>query len=208
MATADQPTTRRSTWAWCLFKENHTRNPCGSACCGLRVAMWIAHAGGKFRHDLLEKSQKIGGASWYFSMLSGSGVDLTLRRWVCKRCKGAYQTSPRHPRVFASASLSFHTQESRKGWFLEESFCKNVRLSWLWRSGCQMYCCARFPWAFFSWLTLDSPETTSAKTPFSWFLTHLDSFFEAASLLVSAPAVIKHINMLTKVSACPIHPRI
>ena len=32
---ADQPTTRRSTWTWCFFKENHTRNPCGSACCGL-----------------------------------------------------------------------------------------------------------------------------------------------------------------------------
>ena len=32
---ADQPTTRRSTWTWCLFKENHTRNPCGSACCRL-----------------------------------------------------------------------------------------------------------------------------------------------------------------------------
>ena len=32
---ADQPTTRRSTWISCLFKENHTRNPCGSACCGL-----------------------------------------------------------------------------------------------------------------------------------------------------------------------------
>ena len=32
---ADQPTTRRSTWISCLFKENHARNPCGSACCGL-----------------------------------------------------------------------------------------------------------------------------------------------------------------------------
>ena len=26
---------------------------------GLRVAMWIAHVGGKFRHGLLEKSLKI-----------------------------------------------------------------------------------------------------------------------------------------------------
>ena len=28
---------------------------------GLRVAMWITHLGGKFRHGLLEKSLKIGG---------------------------------------------------------------------------------------------------------------------------------------------------
>ena len=53
---ADQPTTRWSTWTWCLFKGSHTRNPCGSACCGLRVAMWITRVGGKFRHGLLEKS--------------------------------------------------------------------------------------------------------------------------------------------------------
>ena len=32
---AEQPTTCQSIWTWCLFKENHTRNPCGSACCGL-----------------------------------------------------------------------------------------------------------------------------------------------------------------------------
>ena len=40
-----------------FLKENHTRNPFRSACCGLvcRVAMWIAHVGGKFRHGLLEK---------------------------------------------------------------------------------------------------------------------------------------------------------
>ena len=55
----DQPTTRRFTWTWGLFKENHTRNPCGSACCGLaglRFAMWITRVGGKFRYGLLEKS--------------------------------------------------------------------------------------------------------------------------------------------------------
>ena len=32
---ADQPATHRSTWTSCLFKENHTRNPCGSVWCGL-----------------------------------------------------------------------------------------------------------------------------------------------------------------------------
>ena len=32
---ADQPTTRRFTWTWGLFKENHARSLCGSACCGL-----------------------------------------------------------------------------------------------------------------------------------------------------------------------------
>ena len=32
---ADQHTTRRSTWTWCLLKAYNTRNPCGSACCGL-----------------------------------------------------------------------------------------------------------------------------------------------------------------------------
>ena len=36
-----QPTISRSTWTWCPFKENHTRNPCGSACCGL-----VCSAGG------------------------------------------------------------------------------------------------------------------------------------------------------------------
>ena len=41
---ADQPTTRPSTWTLCLFKENHTRNPCGSASCGLVCGpMWGAN---------------------------------------------------------------------------------------------------------------------------------------------------------------------
>ena len=31
----DEPSTRRSTWTWCLLKENHARSPCGLACCGL-----------------------------------------------------------------------------------------------------------------------------------------------------------------------------
>ena len=58
---ADQPTTRRSTWISCLFKEIKARNPCGSACCGLVCGspcgppMW----GGKFRHGLLEKSLSV-----------------------------------------------------------------------------------------------------------------------------------------------------
>ena len=46
---ADQPTTRQSTWTWVLFKDTHTRNTCGWACCGLVCRspcgspMWVAN---------------------------------------------------------------------------------------------------------------------------------------------------------------------
>ena len=52
-----------------------------------------------------------------------------------------------------------------------------VRLSWLWRSECQMYCWAKYPWVFFVsfGVTLDSAETPFAKTPLSWFLTWVGS---------------------------------
>ena len=54
---ADQPTTRRSTWTWGLFEENHTRDPYGLACCGLVCGSPCgSHVGGKFRYGLLEKS--------------------------------------------------------------------------------------------------------------------------------------------------------
>ena len=49
----------RSIWIACFFKENRTRNPCGPVLwAGLRVSMWIAHMGGKFRYGLLKKSLK------------------------------------------------------------------------------------------------------------------------------------------------------
>ena len=47
-----------------------------------------------------------------------------------------------------------------------------VSFSWLWRSKCQMYCCAQYPWAFsvsFG-VARDPSETPFAKTPFSRFL--------------------------------------
>ena len=52
--------------------------------------------------------------------------------------------------------------------FLKGDFCKNVRLSWLRRSECQMYCWVQCPWVFFVFLgvTLDSAETSFAQTPF------------------------------------------
>ena len=58
---ADRPTTRRSTWTWCLFKEKPRKKSMwiGVLWAGLRVAMWITHVGGKFRHGLLEKSLNI-----------------------------------------------------------------------------------------------------------------------------------------------------
>ena len=63
----------------------------------------------------------------------------------------------------------FRNQE--KGVF-RRGFLQDVRLSWPWRSECQMNCWAQYPWIFFVALgvTLDSAETPFAKTPFSWFL--------------------------------------
>ena len=46
---ADQPTSRLSTWTWGFCAENHTRNSCGLACCGLVCGspcgslMWVAN---------------------------------------------------------------------------------------------------------------------------------------------------------------------
>ena len=55
---ADQPTTRRSTWTWALSKRKPYKKFMwiGVLWAGLRVAMWIIHVGGKFRHGLLEES--------------------------------------------------------------------------------------------------------------------------------------------------------
>ena len=38
---------------------------------------------------------------------------------------------------------------TKKRGFLEGGFCKNVHLSWRWRSDCQMYCWAQCPWVLF-----------------------------------------------------------
>ena len=49
---------RRSTWISCMvfFKKSPRSMWIGVLWAGLRVAMWISHVGGKFRHGLLEKS--------------------------------------------------------------------------------------------------------------------------------------------------------
>ena len=62
-------------------------------------------------------------------------------------------------------------QEPRKGFCFEGFFfCENVRISWLWRSECQMYCWAQCLEFVSLGMTLDSAETPFAKTPFSRFL--------------------------------------
>ena len=53
---------------------------------------------------------------------------------------------PKRPRPFTHYSL--YLQEARKGWVWEGFLCKHVRLSWLWRSECQMYCWFQYPWVF------------------------------------------------------------
>ena len=57
-------------------------------------------------------------------------------------------------------------QKPRKGVF-GRGFLHNVRLCWVWRSECQIYGWAQYPWIFFVSLgmTLDS-----AETPFTWLL--------------------------------------
>ena len=57
----------------------------------------------------------------------------------------------------------YYYQEPRKGFFLEASFCKNVRLSWLWRSECQMHCWGQHSWVFF--ISLAVTPGTLQRTP-------------------------------------------
>ena len=63
------------------------------------------------------------------------------------------------------------SQEPREG-VLRRRFLQNLRLSWLWRFECQMYCWGQYPWLFFVSLpvALGFTETPFAKTPFSWLL--------------------------------------
>ena len=63
----------------------------------------------------------------------------------------------------------FSTFRSQKKEVFRRGFCKYVRLSWLWRSECQMYCWAQCPWLFFVSLGVTA-ETPFAKTPFSCLL--------------------------------------
>ena len=91
---------------------------------------------------------------------------------------------------------------SKKGGFLKGVFAKSVRPSWLWRSECQMYCWARYPWVLFVSLavTLDSTETPFAKTPFAWFLTNGRKPQEIAGrsseLNPKDPAVLKRLRLV------------
>ena len=61
---------------------------------------------------------------------------------------------------------------AKKRGFLEGGFCKNVRLSWLWRSECPMHCWVQYLGVCFLSLgvTLDPAETPFAKTPLSWHM--------------------------------------
>ena len=76
---------------------------------------------------------------------------------------------------FDSLSTQFRNQE--KGVF-RRGFLQGVCLSWPWRSECQTYCWAQYPWIFFVSLgvTLDSAETSFAKTPLSWNLINFEFF--------------------------------
>ena len=52
------------------------------------------------------------------------------------------------------------------------AFLQNLRLSWLWRCECQMYCWAQYPWVCFVSLavTLDSAENLKPPLLGPWFL--------------------------------------
>ena len=76
---------------------------------------------------------------------------------------------------FEGVSCSFlHFSGTQKRGLLEGGFCKNVGLSWLWRSLCQTHCWGQYPWVFFvpwAWhWTLQKPRLL--KPPFlgSWIL--------------------------------------
>ena len=71
--------------------------------------------------------------------------------------------------------------------FLEGGFCKNVRLSWLWRSECQMHCWAQSFWVFCLSLgvPLNSAETPFAKPPSLKTLKFTEKFFRSVMLVVT-----------------------
>ena len=87
-------------------------------------------------------------------------------------CEGGMQFGP--VRIFGTSRCTFWNpwiwgsvrQTPRKGFFTR-GLCKNVRLSWLWRSECQMYCWTQCSWVLSVLLgvALDSAETPFAKTP-------------------------------------------
>ena len=55
------------------------------------------------------------------------------------------------PRNLKSVTVTITYSGSKKRGILEGFFCKNVRLSWLWRSECQAYC-----WEYFCFLGRDT----------------------------------------------------
>ena len=75
-------------------------------------------------------------------------------------------------------------------------FLQNVRLYWLWRSECQIYCRGQYPWVFFCFLGCDTGlyRNPFAKTPFSWFLT-CDGCFLLKRCSWGADQVLKWISL-------------
>ena len=100
----------------------------------------------------------------------------------------------------------------RKGGFEKGGFRKNVRLSWLWRFYCQMYCWAQYPWLFFVSLgvTLNPAETPFAKTPLfsvpEYFFSSLFQIFDHIfdSLLTFCPICDSFVTFW---AACMERPR-
>ena len=51
--------------------------------------------------------------------------------------------------IIGTLAISVRIIRNReKGGFSEGFFLQNVHLSWLWRSECQRYCWAQYPWYF------------------------------------------------------------
>ena len=80
--------------------------------------------------------------------------------------------------IFSSETATAFLSFSETRGFLEGGFCKNARLSWLWRS--EWAQCFRVLFLCLG-ATLDSVEIPFAKTPFLWFLT------ESAGVLKKCP---------------------
>ena len=94
--------------------------------------------------------------------------------------------------MFFWVVLFWWDQEPRKG-VSEGGFCKSLRLSWLWRSECQMDCRIQYPWLFFVFLGVDSAEAPFLLKPpclslmreytiFFWVPLVIQRFCHGASL--------------------------
>ena len=84
---------------------------------------------------------------------TSSWIDVWCSEMAFSSCWSACRTNRKNIPGLRSGTKKRGVLE---GVFRRE-FCKNVRLSWLWRSECQMYCWPLDPAPF-------------ARTPFSWFL--------------------------------------